>query len=53
MSTFILILFLKVGYAGGVVTVPYPDYQSCLLAIEQAKKMDTYTDAACINGGAK
>ena len=50
MTPFILILFLKWGYAGGVTQITYPDEKSCQAALSEVRHMESFLDASCVRG---
>lgn len=45
----VLILFLKWGYAGGVVEIPMPNYATCKQARQDVRTMDSYQDSMCLS----
>lgn len=47
MSPWVLILFLSMGYKGGVVVVDVPDAQTCSQMLDEARKMHSYEDGRC------
>lgn len=47
-GTWVLVLFLKWGYAGGVVAIDMPTEASCKDAIVRVKEMRSYEDATCL-----
>lgn len=49
MEAYILVLFLKYSYAGGVVAIPYVDKLACETALQVAKQNSTtLQDGFCI-----
>lgn len=53
MSAFVLIVFLKWGYAGGTVVIPYADETTCERGrVAVTVKTRNVMDAFCIPGGA-
>jgi len=49
MEAYILVLFLKYGYAGGVVAIPYVDKLACEAGLQAASTgAKTLQDGFCI-----
>jgi hypothetical protein len=51
MTPWLLILFLKWGYAGGVVAIDMPSEAACKTALVDVQKMASQRDSACVQRG--
>lgn len=49
MSPWVLVLFLKFGYAGGVVYIDMPSYATCKQALQDVRQMDSHRDSMCLS----
>lgn len=47
-GVWILILFLKSGYAGGVISQEFNSYDACVVAVEDVKKFGVERIAICV-----
>ena len=49
MEAYVLVLFLKYSYAGGVVAIPYVDKLACDAGLQAAvQSSKTFADGFCI-----